>query len=280
MRHTPRILSLALLYLSGIVPAFASSCGTWDKRESARDFASDSTGTLALVQDSRYFVLGRDKCVNFVFGDLYFQINHNGASVTQPTFVSVHVALIKIGGKTADRLHLYRSTGPWNKDRSGVQYNSDHRVAHETFNQQIIGDQASFNQIYRDDVGRTWHDSVDTNAPSPLRFETWNYRNTFSVRQDLTDAIRRGEISVSAQNYLVSFTSRAKTESRTDIGSPPDFTVRAGGYDCAVIRVSGTSMLPEFDGEYMINQSRNTVCDPLISGFTGRTILSVLFGSH
>jgi hypothetical protein len=267
-----------LLYLLGALPSFAASCGTWDKMESARDFAAEPTGTLALVQDSRYYVLGRGECVKFTFGDLYFQINHNGASVTQPTFVSVHIALIKVGGKSADQLHLYRSPGPWNKDHSGVKYNSDHQVSHDTFNQQITGDQTSFNQVYHDDVGRTWHDSVDTTTAPPLRFESWNYGSTFSVRQDLREAIRRGEISVLAQDYLVSFTSRAKTDGRPDIGSPPDFTVRTAGYDCAVIRIAGTSMLPEFNGEYMINQGRNTACDPLVSGFTGRTLLSVLFG--
>jgi hypothetical protein len=278
MFHPLRIASLVLFYLLGMLPSYASTCGTWDKREGASDFAAEPTGTLALLQDSRYFVLGRDKCVSFVFGDLHFQINHNGASVTQPTFVSVHVALIKVGSQSTDQVHLYRSPGQWNKDRSGVRYNSDHRVAHDTFAQQILGDQASFNQIYHDDVGRTWQDSVDTTTTPPLRFESWNYGSTFSVRRDLTDAIKRGEISVLAQNYLVSFTSRAKTDGRPDIGSPPDFTIGAGGYDCAVIRVAGTSMLPEFNGEYMINQGRSAACDPLVSGFTGRSLWSALFG--
>ena len=284
MRNSLWKFALAAIVLLNAAPSIASSCGTWDRKDNATAFAARPTGTLALVDSSGYYTLARGTCVNYRnFGDLYFQINHNNASVTQPTFVSVHVALVKFKSganafATADQQYLYRNTGAWNKDRSGLRYKSAHQTPHATFNQQLLGDQATFNQQYHDDANRTWHDSVDTDTSQRLRFETWNYGKTFSVRQELANAIQRGDVSVFTQNYLLSFTSRAKTDQAPDLGSPPDFTVAGRGYDCGIIRIAGTSILPEFDGEYMINRRGNTACDPLLSGFDRIDLISALFG--
>jgi hypothetical protein len=276
-------IAAALVLLSSS-PTFAS-CGSWVNRDKANAFAARPTGTLALVDSSGYYVFARGNCVNLrYFNDLYFQINHNNAVATQPTFVSVQVALVKFKGPanvsvsapTAQQ-YLYRNIGPWNKDRSGLRYRSTHQTPHTTFNQQLLGEQSAFDQQYRDDTNRSWNDSVDTTTSPPLRFETWRYGSTFSVRQDLTDAIQRGEISVFTQNYLVSFTARAKTSNATDLGSPPDFSISASGYDCGMVRIAGTSAFSEFDGEYMINRAGNNgACNALITRFGSVDLLSWL----
>jgi hypothetical protein len=280
MRNLSLTPWLVISFLGLSSNADASSCGTWERIERASQFATEKVGTLALVQDSKFIVLGRGTCVNLRQPvDLYFNINHNNASTEQPTFVSIHVALIKVGARLADSEFLYRNGSYWKKDRSGLKYSSIHQTPHNVFEQQLNGQQADFDKTYVDEAGRTWNDGVQTNTTPPLLFETWPSRRNFSVRQEVRSAIDAGSISAVAQNYLVSFVPRvANPDVPPTLGSPPDFSVSATGYDCVFVRITGTSAFPEMAGEYMINFRSNATCDSLLTGFSGRSLWSLLGG--
>ncbi|WP_371420648.1 hypothetical protein [Tardiphaga sp.] len=249
--------------------AFGSTCGSWEHNDRESEFAGEPFGTVGFVRGSHYFVLPRGRCINLTdtSGMLKFAINHNGAVDSQPTFASIHVALVKIGGNDPQQQYLFRNAGNWVKDRSGIQYSSNHLVPHSEFDSGLQGGQPEFDSRYRDDVGRTWSDGVATETSPPLSFQSWSYRSTFSTKAELLEAVARKQISLKAQNYLVSFKSRAVVAGGS-AGTLPGFTFNAGGYDCAFIRVSGTSNQPDMAGEYMLNLRSGSQCENVISGFT------------
>jgi hypothetical protein len=245
--------------------ASASECGRWEKNERADEFSAEPFGTLAFIRGQSYFVLGRNRCTNLDTSALIFAVNHSSAPDSQPTFVSAHVALVRVGGTTPDKQYLFRSPGYWNRDKSGIAYRSLHNQSHEQFNSDLTGDQTAFDRRYTDDTGRTWNDSVDTESASPLRFQSWNYRSTFTTKDELIDALRKKQISVATQNYLISYKART---TGGPAGAIPTFTVNASGYDCLFVRVAGTSNYSEVDGEYMINLNRRSNCKDIVLGFT------------
>jgi hypothetical protein len=266
LRTAGIVIALAVWNHSEVL---ASTCGRWDRVDSERKFAVEPFGTLAFVRGANYFILTRDQCINLdASGQLYFAINHNGTPEVQPSFVSVHTALVKIGGANPDTQYLYRNTGYWNKDKSGLRYSSTHRMSDASFNADLNGDPTAFDGRYHDDVGRTWNDSVNTTTTPPLTFQSWNYRSTFSTKQELADAVRQKTIGLATQNYLVSFKARGPAAATADAGSPPGFSVNTSGYDCLFIRVSGTSNMPEIRGGYMVHLRSGKSCDNVISGFT------------
>lgn len=245
--------------------ASASECGSWEKIERVPQFTAEPFGTLAFVRGPNYFILGRGRCTNLDTSALTFAVNHSSGPDSQPTFASAHVALIRVGGNTPDKQYLFRSTGYWNRDKSGIAYRSLHNRSHEEFNSDLTGDQAAFDKRYTDDTGRTWNDSVDTETTPPLRFQSWNYRLTFTTKEELIDALRKKQISLATQNYLISY--KARTTGGTT-GAIPTFTVNASGYDCLFVRVAGTSNYSDVDGEYMINLNKRSNCKDVVLGFT------------
>jgi hypothetical protein len=266
LRTAGIIIALAVWNHSEVL---ASTCGRWERVDSERQFAAEAFGTVAFIRGGNYFILTRDRCINLdTSGQLYFVINHNGTVEAQPSFVSVHTALVKIGGTNPDKQYLYRNAGYWNKDKSGVRYSSTHQMSDAGFNADLNGDQNAFDGRYRDDVGRTWNDSVNTTTSPPLTFQSWNYRSTFSTKQELAAAVQQKTIGLATQNYLVSFKGRGSGAATGDAGSLPGFSVTTSGYDCLFIRVSGTSNMPEIGGEYMVHLKSGKSCDSVISGFT------------
>ncbi|KJC48136.1 hypothetical protein UP09_08915 [Bradyrhizobium sp. LTSP885] len=194
-----------------------------------------------------------------------FAVNHVGATDSQPSFVSVHVALVRVGGNVPDKQYLFRSPGYWNRDKSGIAYRSLHQRTHEDFNRDLNGEQSEFDKRYVDDTGRTWNDSVDTETTPALRFQTWNYRTTFVTKDELLDALRKKQISLATQNYLIGYKARSSGGASNAL---PTFTVNANGYDCLFIRTAGTSNYADIDGEYMLNLNSRSPCKDIISGFT------------
>lgn len=256
------IASTTIFLTSG---AEASECGRWEKNLRGAEFSAEPFGTLAFTRGSSYFVLGRNRCTSLDTSALTFTVNHANSPDAQPSFLSAHVALVRVEGNTPDKQYLYRSPGYWNRDRSGIQYRSLHQQSHEEFNNDLMGEQAAFDRRYGDDTGRQWSDSVSTETTPALQFQSWNYRSTFLIKDELLEALRRKQISVATQNYLISYKARAAGGPG---GSPPTFTVNASGYDCLLVRVAGTSNYSDIDGEYMINLNVNSRCKDILRGFT------------
>lgn len=265
-----RISYLVISLVAGLISlttnaALASDCAGWERNEHNDQFAAEPFGTLAFVRGPNYFVLARNRCTNLDTPALTFAINHNGAADSQPSFVSAHVALVKVGGNAPDKQYLYRSPGYWNRDKTGVAYRSVHRRSHEDFNRDLNGDQADFDNRYTDDTGRSWNDSIDTETTPALHFQSWNYRSTFLTKDELLEALRRKQISLTTQNYLVSYKARSPGGAA---GSLPTFTVNATGYDCLFVRLAGTSNYSDIDGEYLLNLNTHSSCKDIVSGFT------------
>jgi hypothetical protein len=258
------LISIAILTTILATSASASECGRWERNERATQFSAEPFGTLAFVRGTSYFVLGRSRCTNLDTSALTFAVNHGNSADSQPSFLSAHVALVRVGGTTPDKQYLFRSPGYWNRDRSGIPYRSLHQRSHEEFNGDLMGEQAAFDRRYGDDTGRQWNDSVDTESTPVLRFQSWSYRSTFSTKDELLEAVRKKQISLATQNYLIGYKARGAGGA----GSPPTFTVNASGYDCLLVRVAGTSNYSDIDGEYMLNLNSNSPCKDILRGFT------------
>ncbi|WP_457492377.1 hypothetical protein [Tardiphaga sp. P5_C7] len=263
------LIAPGIVYAFTCTSAIGSTCGRWDAVKQDREFAVEPYGTVGFVRGGRYVILPRGRCINLTdaSGSLRFVINHNGAPETQPTFASIHVALVKVGGSDPQQQYLYRNGGVWAKDRSGLQYSSSHLAPHSDFDGALRGNQSDFDKQYIDDVGRTWNDTIETETMPVLRFQSWSYRSNFSTKEELAEAVKRNQISLRSQNYLVSFKSRTPAAGE-GVGSLPGFNFNSSGYDCAFVRVTGTSNQPELAGEYMLNLSVNRQCESIISGFT------------
>ena len=266
----------ALSVVALTTPALAmSSCGGWRGSDEPKAFAAREFGTVA-QRDARgkLLVLNRGSCVLFngPAANLQFVINHAHAAETQPSFVTVHVVLLKEGGEQGGT-YLYRNSGQWVQDQD--EYAKNHTEKAGDFARIVSEGRDRFNAVFNNGA-QVWHDGVAARRKLAPVQETWDRTPAFMPRKEILAAADKAVIGVRTQNYLLRFDMKTRDG---DPGTPPTFGVNASAADCVYIRISGAdNAAPAIDGEYMINRHNNATCNAIVDGFTSVSFWAFLFG--
>lgn len=265
------------------MPPAHAYCGLEDKDiDSAKDFAVENSGSLALNFAGKYYVLRRDRCTKFssINTRLHFYVNHiNLTADSEKAFLAVHAALLN-PSDLRNVIYLFRnakaSQRDWNEDgQSGEDYSSLHDVSHSQFNSDINNlSKNQFDSKYRNG-SRKWNDSI-TNAESS--YDTWSTKSNFLVRDDLINATTSGRGGLRVQDYLISFIT-GKSDRDEPLKYAPDFSMEAGGAKCILLRISGSGNISAIvTGEYVVALNGTETCDSTISQLRGIGFLEWIFG--